>query len=270
MDVLPLEHLNAWQTYASLGAVLLFFILADIFFFRLFIRVFPRTCMLVGEVLVLASWILGLYFPTLIFGLSLVAAVVCFYVANVSDARSLSGNNLKGKTIARNIFSRAKKPKGEALFDREAMYQKIQTAVFAMSDSKTGALITFEKNDNLDDIIKQSGTVINAPVTPEIIQTIFYTGTRLHDGAIVIRNDIIVAASVYYVPTNKPLQGKFGSRHRAAIGISELVDAVTIVVSEETGRISLAVKGELIPVTKEKFYETFTELMAYAPKTKKK
>ena len=138
-----------------------------------------------------------------------------------------------------------------------------------MSDSKTGALITFEKNDNLDDIIKQSGTIINAPVTPEIIQTIFYTGTRLHDGAIVIRNDIIVAASVYYVPTNKPLQGKFGSRHRAAIGISELVDAVTIVVSEETGRISIAVKGELIPVTKEKFYETFSELMAYVPKTKK-
>ena len=270
MDYSPLENLNLWQTYVSLGVVFLFFVLIDIFFFRLFIRAFPRFVILACEILLFASWVFGLIFPTIVFGIALAVAVICFYSANVSEARALSGNNLKGKSTAKRIFTIRKKPKGEALFDREAMYKQIQTAVFAMSDSKTGALLTFEKNDNLDDIIKRSGTIINCPVTPEIIQTIFYTGTRLHDGAIVIRNNVIVAASVYYTPTNKPLQGKFGSRHRAAIGISELVDAVTIVVSEETGRISFAVKGELTPVNKEKFLEEFASLMAYTPEQKKK
>lgn len=252
--------------YVSLGVVFVFFVLADIFLFRLFTRFFPRVVIVACELLGLLFWFLGLLLPCIVFVLALAVSLVCFYVANVNDARALTGNNLKGKTSARDLFSkRKKKNKGEALFDREEMYRKIQAAVFAMSDSKTGALITFEKTDNLDDIIKKSGTIINAPVTTELIQTIFYAGTRLHDGAVIVRNNIMVAASVYYVPTNKPLQGKFGSRHRAAIGISEIVDAVTIVVSEETGRISFAVKGELIPTTKEAFYDTFAELMAFVP-----
>ena len=91
--------------------------------------------------------------------------------------------------------------------------------------------------------------------------TIFYPGTRLHDGAVVIKRDFILAASVYYTPTTKPLTGKYGSRHRAAIGISEITDSVTVVVSEETGRISLAVAGELIPVNNETFLITFEEYM---------
>ena len=94
---------------------------------------------------------------------------------------------------------------------------------------------------------------MNAPITPELLMTIFYPGTRLHDGAVVVRRDLIMAASVYYTPTTKPLTGKFGSRHRAAIGISEVTDSVTVVVSEETGRISLAVAGELIHVTPDNF-----------------
>ena len=77
----------------------------------------------------------------------------------------------------------------------------------------------------------------------------------------VIRRDYILAASVYYTPTTKPLTGKFGSRHRAAIGISEVTDSVTIVVSEETGRISLAVGGELIHVSSDNFIRTFEDYM---------
>ena len=89
--------------------------------------------------------------------------------------------------------------------------------------------------------------------------TIFYPGTRLHDGAVVLRKDHILAASVYYTPTTKPLTGKFGSRHRAAIGISEVSDSVTVVVSEETGRISLAVAGELIHVPADNFLRTLED-----------
>ena len=148
------------------------------------------------------------------------------------------------------------------------MYAQIQTAVITMSKQKIGAIITFEKKDNLDDVMK-SGTIINAPVSAELLQTIFYEGTRLHDGAVIIRNDMIVAASVYFTPTTRPLTGKFGSRHRAAIGISEICDAVTVVVSEETGRISIAHKGELTTVTPDNFLSTFEEAMAFQSEPKK-
>jgi len=91
--------------------------------------------------------------------------------------------------------------------------------------------------------------------------TIFYPGTRLHDGAVIIRDNVIYAASVYYTPTTKALSGKYGSRHRAAIGISEISDSITIVVSEETGRISIAQNGELESVSPDKFIERLTEYM---------
>lgn len=91
--------------------------------------------------------------------------------------------------------------------------------------------------------------------------TIFYPGTRLHDGAVVIRGNKIVAASVYYSPTTKPLIGKYGSRHRASIGISEICDAVTIVVSEETGRISIAYNGEIESYPSNQFITAFENLM---------
>jgi diadenylate cyclase len=151
--------------------------------------------------------------------------------------------------------------KPEKIFDREDVYKKVETAVLTLSRQKIGALITFERNDDLTEIMK-NGTIINAPVTPELIQTIFYPGTRLHDGAIVIRNDTIVAASVYFTPTNRPLTGKYGSRHRAAYGISETTDAVTIIVSEETGRISIGFQGELTPVTPDTLLRIFEEDMA--------
>ena len=117
-----------------------------------------------------------------------------------------------------------------------------------------------EMEDKFNEIIK-SGTMIESPVSPELLMTIFYPGTRLHDGAVVIRRDELLAASVYYSPTTKPLTGKYGSRHRAAIGISEVTDSVTVIVSEETGRISIAHKGELVPVSQDKFLTTLQEFL---------
>ena len=111
------------------------------------------------------------------------------------------------------------------------------------------------------DIIK-NGVPVHAPVTPEILLTIFYPGTRLHDGAVVIHGNEIVAASVFFTPTTKPFAGKYGSRHRAAIGISEISDAITVVVSEETGRISFAVNGELEAVNQTNFLRVFENYMA--------
>ena len=158
-------------------------------------------------------------------------------------------------------FGRMKKEKGRpAAIDREAVYEKVKNAVLTLSRQKIGALITFEKRDDLTDLVK-NGTIVNAPVSSELLQTIFYPGTRLHDGAVVIRGDKILAASVYFSPTNRPLTGKFGSRHRAAFGICETTDSVTIVVSEETGRISIAYDGDLTGVNPDNFMRIFREDM---------
>lgn len=148
------------------------------------------------------------------------------------------------------------KEKANTSEERKQLYKIINSTVTALSTSKTGAIMTFEKTNSLDDYISK-GVNVNAPVSMELLTTIFYEGTTLHDGAVIIRDNMIVAASVYYIPTVKPMNGKYGARHRASLGISEVCDAVTVVVSEETGRISLAVDGELQAVTRENFLKAF-------------
>lgn len=154
-----------------------------------------------------------------------------------------------------------KKTGPQKLLNRDAVYNEVYEAVSACSRQKIGALITFERHDDLEKVTK-NGTVINAPVTHELLTTIFYPGTRLHDGAVIIKGNMIYAASVYYTPTTKALTGKYGSRHRAAIGISEMSDSITVVVSEETGRISIAKRGEIEPVTLDDFVATLSERIA--------
>ena len=130
------------------------------------------------------------------------------------------------------------------IFDSKAFYEQVGQAVMTLSKNRIGALMTFEKSTSLMDLTK-NGVRVNAPFSPELITTIFYPGTRLHDGAVVIKGNEIISAAVFYTPSTKAFAGKYGSRHRAAIGISEISDSVTVVVSEETGRISFAVNGQL-------------------------
>lgn len=173
-------------------------------------------------------------------------------------------NNLKGKMKLK--FRRETKKQGEALFDRDEVYGRVRDAVLWMSKKKMGAIITFERKIPLNEQMK-TGTMINAPLSVELLQTIFYPGTRLHDGAVIVRNDMIAAAAVFYTSTTRPLSGKYGSRHRAAIGISEISDSVTVVVSEETGRISIAYQGELTSVLPDQFLDTFMEYMSMVAPT---
>jgi diadenylate cyclase len=146
-------------------------------------------------------------------------------------------------------------------YDKDLMIKKLVEAVNWLSSNKVGALITFERDTNLNEFMK-NGTIINCPISPEIIETIFYEGTRLHDGAIIIRGDTIVAAAVYYPPSTRPQTGKFGARHRAALGISEVTDAVTIIVSEETGRISITHGGLIDSVKTDEFEKIFRYLLS--------
>lgn len=114
-----------------------------------------------------------------------------------------------------------------------------------MSATRTGALIIFERDVKLDDTVK-TGTTINADVQSELLKNIFYPKTPLHDGAVIIRNGRIEAAGCILPNSSNPnISKELGTRHRAGIGMSEVSDAVVVVVSEETGSISVAVDGML-------------------------
>ncbi len=122
----------------------------------------------------------------------------------------------------------------------------IVSAVTKMAQNKIGALIVLEKGVSLAPFIER-GVPLDSKLTTELLNTIFYKGTPLHDGAVIIRNGRIVAAAcVLPLSENPNLPRRIGTRHRAAIGISEQSDALAIIVSEETGLISTALDGKLV------------------------
>lgn len=133
----------------------------------------------------------------------------------------------------------------------ESFVDRIVTAVYKMSKEKTGALIVFERDMSLD-VIMATGVAIDAKVSAELVENIFVPDTPLHDGAMVIRNGKIASASCILPITNREdLEREYGTRHRAAIGLSEQYDAIVVVVSEETGKVSLIINGKIIRGLKE-------------------
>ncbi|MBO2527313.1 MAG: TIGR00159 family protein [Clostridiales bacterium] len=143
------------------------------------------------------------------------------------------------------------------------------SACETMSKDRTGALIVFERSDSTIDFQK-TGTVLDAQVSSELLRNIFFTKAALHDGAVIIRNERIAAAGcVLPLTQNRNISSDLGTRHRAGIGMSEASDAVVVIVSEETGTISVATGGmlkrHLAPQTLEKLL-----LNELAPKTEKK
>lgn len=133
-------------------------------------------------------------------------------------------------------------PSGE---NRVEIVDEIVVAVENLSATKTGALIVIEQATGLGEVLG-SGTIIDAKVSSALLENIFVVNTPLHDGATIIRKDRIHASGcVLPLTTNNSINKKLGTRHRAAMGLSENSDALIIVVSEETGVISLAVNGKL-------------------------
>ncbi|NIA21158.1 MAG: TIGR00159 family protein [Anaerolineaceae bacterium] len=135
-------------------------------------------------------------------------------------------------------------------------------AVEHLSRDKIGAIIAVERDTGLLGLV-ESGRILNAELTPEMLVTIFWPGSPLHDMGVIIRQNRIVAAGCEFPLTqNPPLGPKYGARHRAALGLSEDSDAVVIIVSEETGEISIALEGRLIenlPV--ERFRRVLTQML---------
>lgn len=126
----------------------------------------------------------------------------------------------------------------------DAAIMPIVMACMSMAQQKTGALIVVERNDTLEEIVK-SGETLNADINQRLLESIFFKNAPLHDGAVIVRGDKVVAAQcILPVSHNLNIPKKLGLRHRSAMGVSENTDAVAIVVSEETGSISAAVNGK--------------------------
>ena len=138
--------------------------------------------------------------------------------------------------------------------EREKLVDQLYEATVTLSKQKIGALIAIEQAQSLQDYIK-TGISVNAEVSKELLCSIFMTTTPLHDGAVIIRGDKVACASAYFPPTNVNLSSRYGARHRAALGIAEVSDCLTIVVSEETSAISIAENGRIFSVDEKQLKE---------------
>ncbi|MBQ3869366.1 MAG: diadenylate cyclase CdaA [Clostridia bacterium] len=170
-----------------------------------------------------------------IFQIGLIAIVILFQPELRAALEKMGAQPLKGfKNIAAQKSSSA-----------SAMIANVCSAVTGLAQTKTGALIVIERLTKLGDIEK-TGTTFNADPNSELIKNIFFNKAPLHDGALIISDNRIVAAGcVLPLSQRDDIIKDLGTRHRAAIGMSENSDAIVIVVSEETGTISLALNGEL-------------------------
>ena len=134
--------------------------------------------------------------------------------------------------------------KGQERFS-ERVTNEVVKATYEMAKVKTGALIVIEQDVNLGEY-ERTGIALDSMISSQLLINIFEHNTPLHDGAIIVRGERIVSATCYLpLSDNLSLSKELGTRHRAAVGISEVCDALTIVVSEETGNVSIAIGGEL-------------------------
>lgn len=170
-----------------------------------------------------------------IFQVGMIAIVIIFQPELRAALEKMGGESLRGLSGI--------KPRGVSA-DEDAVTQ-LCDAVFELASTKTGALIVLENTTRLGDIVK-TGVTINADMNASLINNIFYNKAPLHDGAMIIRDYRILAAGCFLPLTeNTELSKDLGTRHRAALGMSEASDAKVIVVSEETGVVSVAHNGVL-------------------------
>ena len=185
----------------------------------------------------LLSKVLQLY--TLHWILSGVMTVGLIAVVVIFQPELRRGLEYLGRSKFSNVLSEVDKE------EAKYMVGQLVEAVDSMSASHTGALIVIEREISLNDIA-ETGTIIDAAISSQMIGNIFYEGAPLHDGALIIRGSRIHAAGcVLPLTQNKNLNKELGTRHRAGIGITENSDALVIIVSEETGVISMAQNGVL-------------------------
>ena len=167
---------------------------------------------------------------------AIVVGAWLFY--NASKLRTIFGDMVKSRNAKSFVLDES---------TQEEIISTIIKSVEYLSTRQIGAIITIEKQASLNTYINK-GTKLVAEISSELLNTIFMPGTPLHDGAVIIRGKHVMSAGAFYPSTDKnDIPRNYGSRHRAAIGISEVTDAFTIVVSEETGKIAVTLDGTITP-----------------------
>lgn len=203
--------------------------------------------LLKGIIVLLIFWLLAyifnfttiLWLGGKIINFAIIALVVIFQPELRKALEQLGQKKLFSKILP---FAE-KKDKGERFSDKTV--NELVKTCFELSKTKTGALIVIEQEILLTDYEK-TGIPIDAIISSQLLINIFEHNTPLHDGAVIIRGDRIVAATCYLpLSDNMSISKELGTRHRAALGISEVTDTMTLVVSEETGAVSIAIAGEL-------------------------
>ena len=171
-----------------------------------------------------------------------ILAIIVLFTPEIRRALEKAGRT---KVADLSVFSADGHERDAAVW--EGAVRQITEAVESLSRTKTGALIVIERKTKLGEQV-DTGVELNAVVSVELLLNIFFVNTPLHDGAVIIRDGKLLAAACFLPKPQKEefIATQFGSRHRAAIGISEVSDALTIVVSEETGTISVTEDGQMI------------------------
>ena len=216
-----------------------------LFFIYNLIRDSRAWKLIIGLIVMLAISVIAEVFEMsalgFIFGnfqqLGLIAILVLFQPEFRTALERVGGTPITGiKSIAAN---------SEAMASVSAQIESVCTAAADLSRDKLGALMVIERSTKLGDFIR-SGVEIDSVVSPFVLKNIFFNKAPLHDGAVILRNGRIAAAGCFLpLSTKEDIDKDLGTRHRAAIGLTEVSDAVVIIVSEETGKISLAVGGTL-------------------------
>lgn len=212
--LLWIKSTRAWNLFKGIMVILIFVLIAAVF---------------------QMSTILWLAENTLNVGL---IALVVIFQPELRKALE----NIGGRSILTSIFAINK---SEAKKFSDHTIDELIKAVFAMGKVKTGALIVLEDEILLNEYIR-TGIDVDAVVSSQLLINIFEKNTPLHDGAIILRGDRVLSATCYLpLSDSLSLSKDLGTRHRAAVGISEVSDSLTIIVSEETGRVSIALRGQI-------------------------
>ena len=212
--LLWIKSTRAWNLFKGIMVILIFVLLAALFQMSTILWIAENTL-----------------------NVGLIALVIIFQPELRNALENLGGKNILGNLF---VFNKAEEQK----FSNHTIDELVK-AVFAMGKVKTGALIVIEDEIVLDEYIR-TGIDVDALVSSQLLINIFEKNTPLHDGAIILRGDRVVSATCYLpLSDSLRLSKELGTRHRAAVGISEVSDSMTIIVSEETGRVSVAYRGEI-------------------------
>ncbi|MDD3251544.1 MAG: diadenylate cyclase CdaA [Lachnospiraceae bacterium] len=213
--LLWIKNSRAWYLLRGVGMILAFALLAAFFHWDTILWILEKT------------------------GAIAVTALMIIFQPELRKALEQLGS----KNLISDLFSLDDSRENQVFSERTA--NEIVKATFEMAKVKTGALIVIERNVSLKEI-ERTGIEIDGQVSSQLLVNIFEHNTPLHDGAVIIRGNRVTAATCYLPLSDSMMISKeLGTRHRAAVGISEVTDSITVVVSEETGRVSLVESGVL-------------------------